>query len=125
MTSCIFNPTCCHAAERVVLRIKGMMQRTLAYDLSLLMFFLYFPYLYSILIFKGRSRSYHILPCIKLALLCIVCTHIFGQTFRKRIYCFNFLNSIIYLFIFRNKTSYIPWCYFAGRYHYCFLELYF
>ena len=39
---------------------------------------------------------------------------------------FYFFNSIIYLFIFRNKTNdHIPGHYFAYGYCYCFLELHF
>ena len=48
-----------------------------------------------------------------------------AQTFRKKSFVLIF-NSIIYLFIFRNKTGYhIPGCYFAYGYCYCFLELHF
>ena len=44
----------------------------------------------------------------------------------KEMFHFNFLNSIIYLFIFRNKMDYhFPRYYFAYRYQYCFLELHF
>ena len=48
-----------------------------------------------------------------------------AQALRERI--FQFLNSIIYLFIiFRNKTNYhIPGYYFVYRNYYCFLELHF
>ena len=49
-----------------------------------------------------------------------------AQTFRKKIFHFNFVIQFIYLFIFRNKTMYcIPGYYFVYGYCYCFLELYF
>ena len=70
------------------------------------------------------QRKHHILPCIMRS--CVQCTPIFlAQTYRKKIFCLNFLIQF-YLFIFRNKTDYhIPGYYSAYGHHYCSLELQF
>ena len=57
-------------------------------------------------------------------LLYMMCSHVFGPNFQGK--NLSFFDSIIYLFILRNKTNgHIPGYYFAYGYCYCFLELYF
>ena len=58
--------------------------------------------------------------------LCIMRAHIFGPNFQGKKSFILIFNSIIYLFIFGNKTGHCTLgYYFAYGYQYCFLELYF
>ena len=57
---------------------------------------------------------------------CIMRTHVVGPNIWEKNLLFSFLNSIIYLFMFRNKTdNRIPGYYFAYGYHHCFVETHF
>ena len=73
---------------------------------------------------RDNKYIYNILPRIMCS--CVKYTSVFlAQNFGKNIFHFNFLIQLFtYLYLEKTQLLYVR-VYFAYRYHYCFLELYF
>lgn len=73
--------------------------------------------------FHGQTASiYHISLCIMHSQVCCALTF-WPKCSGKKVFHFSFQIQVLIYSYLETKPTIIPGCYFACRYHYCFLEL--